>query len=191
MYHRGGASSSKLPPEYIHELSQKHTLFSVFKNLETSNLKEMLPLILYIFLERSRWVPVARESLAKAIDDFQGSLDSLIAKRSEVQRTRVRTDDSIFDLLGHPFNFILRLESYDTIRKQIVDCSADIVFDPSEVDSVRIAIGEWLNRAHFLYESQITNALGDSRNECGVAADRIESLVAAFAVSEKSVSSVK
>ncbi|MEK6280899.1 MAG: glycosyltransferase [Acidobacteriota bacterium] len=185
VYHRGGASSNKLPQEYIHELSQKHTLFSVFKNLETSNLKEILPVILYVFLERSRWVPAARESLADAIYDFQSSIESLVAKRSEVQSTRVRTDDSIFDLLGHPFNFMLRMESYDTIRKQMVDCSADIVFDPNEVDSVRIAIGEWLNRAHFHYESQLTEALAESRNECGVAADRIESLAAAFGESEK------
>ncbi|MEP6912232.1 MAG: glycosyltransferase [bacterium] len=185
VYHRGGASSNKLPQEYIHELSQKHTLFSMFKNLETSNLKEILPVILYIFLERSRWVPAARESLENAIYDFQSSIDSLVAKRSEVQRTRVRTDDSIFDLLGHPFNFILQMESYATIRKQMVDCSEDIVFDPNEVDSVRIAIGEWLNRAHFLYESQLTEALAESRNECGVASDRIESLVSAFDQSEK------
>lgn len=185
VYHRGGASSKKLPPEYIHELSQKHTLFSVFKNLETSNLKEMLPIILYIFLERSRWVRVARKSLPKAIYDFQCSLDSLIAKRSEVQRTRVRTDDSIFDLVGHPFNFILRLESYDTIRKQMVDSSADIVFDPNEADSVRSAMGKWLNKAHFLYEAHLTKALAESRYECRVAADRIESLRAAFEESEK------
>ena len=185
VYHRGGASSSKLPPEYIHELSQKHTLFSVFKNLETSNLKEMLPIILYIFLERSRWVPVARKSLGRALYDFQCSLDSLIAKRSEVQRTRVRTDAGIFDLLGHPFNFILRLESYDTIRKQMVDCSPDIFFDPNAADSVRIAIGEWLNRAHFLHEAQLTQALAESRYECSIAAKRIESLKAAFDESER------
>jgi len=185
VYHKGGSSSGKLPPQYIQELSQKHTLFSVFKNLETGNLKEMLPVILYIFLERSRWVPAARKSLARSIVDFQDSLDSLIAKRSEVQKTRLRTDADIFERLGHPFNFILQLESYDTIRKHVVDRSADIAFDPDDPDSVRNAIGEWLNRAHFLHEAQLTRALTESRYECGVAAQRIESLKAAFEESER------
>src|SRR5437588_4664170 len=108
VYHRGGASSNTLTPEYVQRLSQKHTLCSIFKNLDDRNLVTILPIILHTFLARSRWAPAARQSLEMAIDEFKASLDSLIVKRSEVQRTRVRSDAELYALLGHPFNFLLR-----------------------------------------------------------------------------------
>src|SRR6266850_2034514 len=184
VYHRGGASSNKLAPEFVNGLTQKHTLFSVFKNLENSNLKEILPALLYTFLERNRWVPAARESLPNAIHEFQGSLESLRAKRKDVQSTRQRSDARIFAMLGHPFNFLLRQESYESIRKELLR-GPEIEFDACDAESVRFAIAEWLNRAHFLCEANLNQDLVESRNECQVAADEIESFKAAFEESER------
>ncbi len=175
VYHRGGASSNKLPSEYIHKLSQKHALCSIFKNLDDRNLKEILPIILHTFLERSRWVPAARESLEMAVDEFKASLDSLIVKRSEVQRTRKRSDAEIFALLGHPFNFLLRQESYETIRNLLVNSGENIEFDPNDADSVRSAISAWLNKAHFIYESHLANDFQKQREQI---AERDEIVIA-------------
>ena len=165
VYHRGGASSNKLAPEYVHRLSQRHTLCSIFKNLDDRNLRMILPIILYTFLERSRWVPAARESLELAVNEFKASLDSLIAKRNEVQRTRLRSDAELFALLGHPFNFLLRQESYEPIRNLLVNSHENIEFDPSDAGSVRSAISAWLNKAHFIYESRLANDFQRQREQ--------------------------
>ncbi len=175
VYHRGGASSNKLAPEYIHRLSQKHTLCSIFKNLDDRNLRTTLAIVLYFFLERSRWVPAARESLEMAVDEFKASLDSLMVKRSEVQRTRVRSDAELFALLGHPFNFVLRQESYETFRNSLVNSRENIDFDPNASDSVRSAISAWLNKAHFIYELRLANDFQRQREQI---AERDEIVIA-------------
>ena len=159
VYHKGGATSSKLPTEFIQRLGQKHTLFSIFKNLDAANLREALPLLLFFLLDRGRWVPGAQQSLALAIQEFQSSLDSLIAKRNEVQMTRTRSDAEIFALLGNPCSFLLRQSSNESIRKALVDGCSEIDFDPNNPKSVRNAIAEWLNRAHFLHESNLNAEL--------------------------------
>src|SRR6266480_5111911 len=175
VYHRGGASSNKLAPEYVHKLSQRHTLCSIFKNLDDRNLRTTLAIVLYFFLERSRWVPAARESLEMAVDEFKASLDSLIAKRSEVQRTRVRSDAELFALLGHPFNFLVRQESYQRIRNLLVNSRENIEFDPSDAGSVRSAISAWLNKAHFTYELRLANDFQRQREQI---AERDEIVIA-------------
>jgi GT2 family glycosyltransferase len=155
VYHRSGASSSKISAEHLHKLSQKHTLISVFKNLDDPGLREILPLILYLYLERSRWVPAARESLTAAIEEFQSSLSFLVAKRKEIQSARVKSDAAIFALVGHPFNFLLRQESYKAVRERLLNSCRDLKFDPADADSVRFAVSEWLNKSHFLFESRL------------------------------------
>jgi GT2 family glycosyltransferase len=175
VYHRGGASSNKLAPEYVHKLSQTNTLSSIFKNLDDRNLRTILPIILHTLLERSRWAPAARQSLEMAVDEFKASLDSLIVKRSEVQRTRVRSDAELFALLGHPFNFLLRQESYKPIRNLLVNSQENIEFDPSDASSVRAAISAWLNKAHFIYESRLANDFQRQREQI---AERDEIIIA-------------
>ncbi len=175
VYHRGGASSNKLAPEYVHRLSQRHTLCSIFKNLDDRNLRTILAIVPYFFLERSRWVPAARESLEMAVEEFKASLDSLIVKRSEVQRTRVRSDAELFALLGHPFNFLLRQKSYETFRNLLVNSRENIDFDPNEPDSVRSAMSAWLNKAHFTYESRLANDFQRQREQI---AERDEIVIA-------------
>ncbi len=155
VYHRGGASSSKLPPEYIQGLSQKHTLFSVFKNLDNDNLRAFLPLLLFFFLERGEWAPAAQRSLAMAIQEFQSSLDPLIIKRVEVQKTRVRSDVEIFSLLGHPFSFLLRQPPYEFIQNELKEGCSRVEFNPNDANNARSAITEWLIVAHFLHERRL------------------------------------
>src|SRR5207237_8574381 len=131
--------------------SQKHTLCPIHQNLDERNLVTSLPIILHTFRARSRWAPAARQALEMAIDEFKGSLDSLIVKRSEVQRARVRSDAELFALLGHPFNFLLRQESYELIRNLLISSFEGLEFDPNDADSVRSAISAWLTKAHFIY----------------------------------------
>src|SRR5436853_2353319 len=150
VYHRGGASSNKLAPEYVHRLSQRHTLCSIFKNLDDRNLRTILPIILHTLLERSRWAPAARQSLEMAVEEFKGSLDSLIVKRSEVQRARVRSDAELFALLGHPFNFLLRQESYETFRNSLVNSRENIDLYTNSSDSLLYAISAWLNMVKYI-----------------------------------------
>src|SRR5438552_781132 len=175
VYHRGGASSNKLAPEYVHRLSQRHTLCSIFKNLDDRNLRTILPIILHTLLERSRWAPAARQSLEMAVEEFKGSLDSLIVKRSEVQRARVRSDAELFALLGHPFNFLLRQDSYETIRNLLISSFEGLEFDPNDADSVRSAISAWLNKSHFIYESRLAN---DFQKQSEQIAERDEIVIA-------------
>jgi len=165
VYHRGGASSSKLPPELIQTWSEKHTLFSVFKNLEAENLREILPLLFFFFLERERWIPAARESSTRAIREFQSSVNSLIAKRSEVQETRVRSDADIFAQLGHPFNFLLGGRFHESLRRELADASSDVAFDPNDPKSVQNAITEWLDRAHAVFEARLKRELAEKTAE--------------------------
>jgi GT2 family glycosyltransferase/glycosyltransferase involved in cell wall biosynthesis len=165
VYHRGGASSSKLAPEYVQQLSQRNALCSIFKNLDDRNLREILPIILHALLERSRWAPAARESLETAIDEFKAELETLIVKRNEVQRNRVRSDAELFALLGHPFNFLLRQETSAPLRKLLLKSCEDIPFNPNDAGSVRSAISAWLNKAHFIYESRLANDFHSQRNQ--------------------------
>lgn len=175
VYHRGGASSNKLAAAYIQKLSQTHALSSIFKNLDAGNLREILPIVLHTLLERSRWAPAARESLQAALDEFNASLDSLVSKRREVQRSRVRSDAELFALLGHPFNFLLRQEGYARIRRVLMEASQDVPFDPDDADSVRAAISEWMNAAHFLYESGLVDDFHNQRQQI---AERDEIIIA-------------
>ena len=178
VYHKGGATSSKLPPEYIQSLSQRNTLFSVFKNLEAKTLLEVLPRLLYSFLERGRWVPAARLSLWTAIRGFQSCVISLIEKRNQVQRTRVKTDLDLFELLGNPFDSLFRESSYEIVRKDAVEPGWHTDFDPDDAESVRNAIIESLNQAHLLYESHLTTEVSDYQKQIERLSDSIEDLKA-------------
>ena len=183
VFHRGGASSGKLPAERLQKLVLKHTLCSVFKNLETDNLKAILPELLYFLLKRSRWLPSAKKSLVYAIDEFQNDLNRLIAKREEVQRTRVKTDKQIFSLFGNPFAFLLNREP-ESVRREITN-GEDDSFDPIKADSVRMAINRWLNRGHLVYESQLTGDIETKVAELHQRDETILKLKADFAELER------
>jgi GT2 family glycosyltransferase len=156
VFHRGGATSKRLPPEYIQLLSQSHTLASVFKNLEVQNLRQFLPLLLYCLIVRGRWLAPARSSFATAVRRFQSSLASLLKKRSVVQTTRVRSDDDLFAQLGDPFGFLRRQDWYEAVKDEAAGEFSGLEFDIGDTASVDRAVDEWVNGALFLYESRLT-----------------------------------
>jgi GT2 family glycosyltransferase/glycosyltransferase involved in cell wall biosynthesis len=155
-YHRGGASSGKLPRDFVQTLTQKHTLYSIFKNFDDTNLREILPLVLYFLLVRSRWAVGSHVSLESVVREFESDLESLIAKRRVVQSARAITDSDLFSHLGNPFGFLLGQSSFQLVQREIIDQSAAIEFDPNDARRVRTAIHEWLNAAHFAYERRQT-----------------------------------
>jgi hypothetical protein len=162
VYHRVGATLGKLPRAFIQKLSQNNTLFSIFKNLDARNLRQVLPLLLFFFLERGRWVQEARQSFESSMNGFLDSLDSLVAKRNEVQMTRARSDDEIFAQLGNPCSFLFR-HDYELIRRRLIESGPVIGIEPDDPNSWRNAVFEWLNKAHFLYESIVTADLERAR----------------------------
>ena len=161
VYHRGGASSRKLPDEYIQKLSQTHTLFSAFKNLDAGNLKRMLPLLLYLFLDRGRTSAPAMRSLTSAIRDFRSGIASFASKREEAQRARVRSDEEIFALVGHPFGFLARQPWHRTVQEQLKTLCSDLDFDTPDAESVRAAFAECLDAARSTYESNLAAELDE------------------------------
>ncbi|HEU0047852.1 MAG TPA: glycosyltransferase family 2 protein, partial [Nitrososphaera sp.] len=123
VFHRSGASSSKLPAEFIYKLNRKHALFSVFKNLEKDTLREIFPQLLYYILERSRFMIGAHEAIESVIKEFESSIDSWILKRQAVQKGRVKTDAEIFSFPGHPLNFLCRGQHYQSARNRLAEYS--------------------------------------------------------------------
>jgi GT2 family glycosyltransferase len=153
VYHRGGASARVLSASYLQELSQKHTLCSVFKNLEQDNLSKFLPLLFFFLLTRARWYPVAQESLATVIEEFQAELEAQLAKRAEVQRSRVSSDAEIFAQTGHPFAFLLDQERYQQVWKELLEHCPEPEFDGAQ--AWRRNLLAWLSAAQFLHQRQL------------------------------------
>ncbi len=184
-YHRGGASSGKLPAAFIQGMAQKHVLFTLFKNLEADTLKELLPLVFYVLLERGRWAEPLRVSLAEAVEGFLAALESLLDKRAEIQRTRVVSDDALFSKLGHPFEFLLRNERYRTIlRRLLARCSkVEIDLNADSAVALRGALAEWLNAAHFTLEHDWILEINERENERATLSRQSDELNEAFAQS--------
>ncbi len=168
-YHRGGAASRKLPPSYVQGLAQKHTLFTLFKNLDGENLDDLFPLVLYVLLERGQWLEDARASIPKALDEFHSSIDELVATRREIQTTRVVSDDQIFSSVGHPLAFLLSQERYRAIESELAALCLDAEggVDTGSSAPARVAIARWVNAAHFLFERDLLSALHDSEAGLG------------------------
>jgi GT2 family glycosyltransferase/glycosyltransferase involved in cell wall biosynthesis len=157
VYHRGAATSSSLPHEVIFTLSQQHMLDSVFKNFEDDNLHQILPLVLYFLLERSPWNLGGKEAVKLAIEGFESDLASLVGKRKEIQKTRIRSDAEIFSVVDHPFSFLLSKPSYQQIQRTLNShCPVDD-FDTTNAEIVRSAVRDWLSAAHFEYEAQLAS----------------------------------
>ena len=184
-YHRGGASSGKLPADYIQGMAQKHALFTLFKNLEAETLKEWLPLVFYVLLERGRWAEPLRVSLAEAVEEFLASLEPLLVKRAEIQRTRVVSDTELFSQLGHPFEFLLRNEHYQTIKRRLMTRCSKVEFDlnAGPAAALRGALAEWLNAAHFTLEHDWIAEINERENERTTLSRRYDELNEAFAQS--------
>ncbi len=153
VYHRGGASSSKLPAEYIQGLAQRHVLLTLVKNLESRNLRDLFPLVCYVLFERWRWSEAAGRALPAALDEFRATLDRILATRAGIQRSRVVSDTTLFAEVGHPFGSLLRHERYRAVTSELATWCAQLDFDPDGGSTalVRAGIWEWVNAAHVVF----------------------------------------
>jgi GT2 family glycosyltransferase len=152
VYHRRGASARKLSPVYVQELAQKHALFTVFKNLESEQLREVLPRLLYFFLERGHRYPPAGQALPKVIQGFQDSVAWLLTHRALIQSTRQRTDLELFALTGHPLGFLERHEPVQSIRSELTLRCAEVTFDLNQPSVIQRAFSEWFHRVQALHK---------------------------------------
>jgi GT2 family glycosyltransferase len=173
VFHKSGATSSKLPTEFIYKLNRKHALFSLYKNLEKDELLELFPILLYYVLERSRFLDGGDQAIESVISEFASSIDLWIPKRNEVQESRVVTDNEIFSLLGHPLNFLLRGEQYEAVRQRLAQYSKLENFEPNLADSMRAALGQWLSGAHKEYERYLLREVQAGEAQRGSLVDQI------------------
>jgi GT2 family glycosyltransferase/glycosyltransferase involved in cell wall biosynthesis len=146
VYHRGGTSSSKLAPELIQALAQKNMLCCTYKNLSDENLCELFPVLVYFLLKRAKSAVVIERGMEEGLREFLLSLESVVLKRKEVQRSRVKSDEEIFSQVGHPFGFLLREQRYKQVGREIIE-RAGVRFDSYDFRSVRVALDKWLDVA--------------------------------------------
>jgi GT2 family glycosyltransferase len=155
VYHKGSASSARLPEELAARMPLRNMLATFFKNLDETNLHSILPLLLYYLLERGRlWEP-ARAPLSLAVAHFADSLEELIRQRNQIQATRRLTDADLFSRVPHPLAFLLEQPSYQTIHRSVLESSRQLAFDAQNAESVRRCLAEWLNAAHFIFEERL------------------------------------
>jgi len=178
VYHKGGASSRELPLEFVHAAPKKYVLFTMFKNFEDSNLEKFLPLIFYLFLYGGRWWDPAQKMLPEITQEFRFSLEQLIDKRIEVQKTRVISDEEIFLQVGHPFDFLLQKPAYDLIRKEIIDCCSKVHFVVNNVEAARSTITEWLDAAHFVHERHLVEELHQNEQSVQALLTQVQEITA-------------
>ena len=148
VFHRGGASSRLLAPQIVQGMSQANVLGTVFKNLDDEGVRLWLPLlILYLHMRSSDQVE-GREGFDRAVAEFCERLPAIVASRAAAQSQRVRTDDEIWALAGHPFAFLVAHRSMTGLRRALG--SLDVPLD--DPAALRTAVREWADRAHRMIE---------------------------------------
>ena len=162
VYHQGGATSKKLPTEYVQQLAQRNILFTLFKNLEAVTLSRLFPFAAYVLIERCRWDPAAQASIEASLREFDESFESLLLKRAEVQRTRVISDTDLFSMLGHPLDCLLAQERYKAIHDDLATRCSHSDIDRIDADEARSLINEWMRTVHVRLESDLSSALSES-----------------------------
>jgi GT2 family glycosyltransferase len=107
VYHRQGSAAARTPPETVARWVQKHTLYTVLKNLEEPHFQEVFPRLAYRLLARIRLGDLWCSAFPAALRDCMREADALWAKRAALQQKRVRSDAAIFAECGHPFHALL------------------------------------------------------------------------------------
>lgn len=157
VYHRGGASSSKLQSDVVQGWGQKHLLWTITKNLDDRNLREALPLLVYFLCERGRWLDSSIRALAAAFEETQAALSSILSSRRTIQDGRKTADADIFAITGHPFAFVLRSPLMQAMRRELearIPAAAVNFADPGAVAAAMCA---WL-RESITLRSEFANA---------------------------------
>lgn len=116
VFHHGGAASKQLAPEFVFKLAQKYSLYTVFKDMEENQLGTCLPSVIWYLVNRSRWLIPAKHSLDQAIEELLLEIERVWQKRIKTQSERVRSDEEIFSLCGHPFAFLLKDPNYSAFQ---------------------------------------------------------------------------
>lgn len=148
VYHRGAASSSRLPSEFVMGLRQRAAMETAFKNLAPQNLERYMPVLMYLLLEEGTWFPAAVKALPRAMDEFQCSLGELIQKRAELLAVRTIPDQEIFTNFGEPFHDVLRFRGAESVSDQLAAYRLQSPADISDVSTAQRAFLAWLNAAH-------------------------------------------
>ncbi len=146
VYHRGGASSGKLRSGVVQGWGQKHLLWTVLKNFDDANLRQMLPLLVYFLVERGRWSAESMQSLQAVLEETQAALSSILSDRAAIQRERGATDADIFSRCGHPFAFILRSPMFERMAAELA-AGAPASIDFTDPGAVAQALAGWLSHA--------------------------------------------
>lgn len=152
VYHRGGASSKKLRSGVVLGWGQKHLLWTVLKNFDDGNLRQMLPALLYFLVERGRWSPEAMQSLQDVFEETQAALSSILSDRAVIQGSRGASDAEIFARCGHPFGFILRSPMFQHMAQELA-CKEPGLPDFSDPGAVAEAMAAWLAQSLHLREA--------------------------------------
>lgn len=132
VYHRGGASSKQLSPEFVYRMAQRYALYTLLKNLEDTHLWSILTGVLWLLVERTRWFDAARLSLENAIHDFTQDIETALSKRASIQSERALSDEEIFAECGYPFGFISSNKKYQRFVQYLAD-NEDMLY-PSIID---------------------------------------------------------
>lgn len=138
VYHRGGASSKRLQPEFVYSLAQKYSFYTLFKNLEESHLWPIVAGVLYFLVERSQWFDNAGVPLEKSVQDFTQDLETVLRKRAVIQAKRVLSDSEIFEACKHPFGFLLQNHKYQSFIQYL--SNNGISLTPSSADKKSVSL---------------------------------------------------
>ena len=122
VFHKRGASSQQLTHRFLMCLVQKHTLYTMLKNMESDQLWSTLPGMLWYLVERSRLFAASESlSLGQAIPELTQEMETIWQKRLVTQSERVRTDAEIFAVCGHPFGFLFTNPNHLKFERYLLD----------------------------------------------------------------------
>ncbi len=146
VFHRGGASSSRLSPQVVQGMSQANVLATLFKNLEDEAVRSSLPLVIVYLLMRSADQVEGIEGFERAMKVFRDALPELVERRKMVQSTRLRSDAKLWDLVEHPLSF---LEGAGSFTKLLAVMMGDTVpeYSLEKAEGLQNLVGIWAERA--------------------------------------------
>ncbi len=144
--HRGGASSSRLSPQFVQGMSQANVLATLFKNLEDRAVRSSLPLVIVYLLMRSADQAAGLEGFDRAMTIFRLAVPELVEKRKSIQTARGRSDSEIWEITGHPLSFLERTESFRRLMTAMMGDTAP-EFSLEDPEALQDLVGLWAERA--------------------------------------------
>ncbi|HUF17879.1 MAG TPA: glycosyltransferase [Thermoanaerobaculia bacterium] len=152
VFHRGGASSSRLPPELIQGMSQANALATLYKNLDDAGARVLLPVMVLYLLMRSGDQASGAEGFEQAIERFTDAIPELVRSRAAIQASRTRSDSELWGLVGHPLAFLYADEVVQKLSTEMVR-GEPLEFSLTDAQELRSLIGHWVGRAKELIGS--------------------------------------